>query len=139
MAGVLLRTFSLSGTPPNKDPKCFVALEWGWDESNRHRPGPFSQGEPVMIVSNPVTYAIVTQAAAATVKSVRGEFYGVLVNSSSSGTVTIRDGGSGGTTVFVSGTVTAGQVITFGGVGVLCKTDIHVTVGGTANVTILYV
>lgn len=92
-----------------------------------------------MIVSEPVTYAIVTQAAAATVKATRGEFYGILVNSSTSGTVTVKDGGSGGTTVFTSGTLAAGQVITFGGIGVLCKTDIYVTVGGTANVTVLYI
>jgi hypothetical protein len=92
-----------------------------------------------MIISQPCTYYKVTQAAAATVKDHRGEFYGFTVISSSSGVVTVKDGGSGGTTVYVSGTLTAGQVVTFGGCGILCKNDIYVSVGGTAEVTILYI
>lgn len=91
------------------------------------------------MVSKPCTYAKVTQAAAATVKANRGEFYGFTVISSTNGTVTVKDGGSGGTTVYASGTLTAGQVVDFGGCGILCKNDIHVSVGGTAEVTILYI
>ena len=92
-----------------------------------------------MIASQPCSYAKVTQAAAATVKSTRGEFYGFTVVSSSSGTITVKDGGSSGTTIFAATALTAGQVVTFGGCGILCKNDIYVSVGGTADVTVLFV
>ena len=91
-----------------------------------------------MFAGIPVSYKQVTQAAAATVKPTMGDVYGVTVNSSTSGTVTIRDGGASGTIVFVSGTLTAGQVIHFGGCGIRCGTDIYVSVGGTATVNVLY-
>ncbi len=126
------------GASPNT-PKCIVALEWGqWDDVKRHRLGPFSQGTN-MIISTPVQYAVVTQAAAATIKATRGEFYGFTVVSSTAGTITVRDGGSGGTIICALTGLTAGQVVTFGGCGIICKSDIHVTVGGTASVTALYV
>lgn len=92
-----------------------------------------------MITSKPCTYAKVTQAAAATVKATRGEFYGVLVISSTNGVVTVKDGGASGTTVYVSGTLSAGQVIVFGGCGVLCDNDIYVSIANTAEVTVLYI
>lgn len=92
-----------------------------------------------MIISLPLTYAIVTQAAAATVKSIHGEFYGFHVQSSTAGTITVRDGGAAGTIVFTKTGLTAGEVVNFGGGGILCKNDIYVSVGGTATVTVLYI
>ena len=92
-----------------------------------------------MITSKPVVYAKVTQAAAATVKITRGEFYGFTVVSSSSGTITVKDGGSGGTTIYTATGLTAGQVVHFGGCGILCDNDIYISVGGTAEVTVLYI
>lgn len=91
-----------------------------------------------MFAGLPVSYKQVTQAATATVKPTMGDVYGVNVVSSTSGTVTIRDGGASGTVVYASGTLTAGQVIDFGGCGIRCGTDIHVTVGGTATINVLY-
>lgn len=92
-----------------------------------------------MNIAHPVKYAIVTQAAAATVKSIRGEFYGFHVQSSTAGTITVRDGGASGTVIFTKAALTAGEVVTFGGCGIECAVDIHVTVGGTATVTVLYI
>lgn len=89
--------------------------------------------------TQPVVYAVVTQAAAQSIKTSRGEVYGFVVISSTAGTITIRDGGSGGTTVLVMTALTAGQVVHFGGVGIICDNDIHVTVGGTADIRVLYV
>lgn len=92
-----------------------------------------------MNISQPCTYAKVTQAAAATVKSIRGEVYAILVISSTAATVTVRDGGASGTIVFSKAALTAGEVIHFGGCGILCKSDIYVEVGGTGEVTVLYI
>jgi hypothetical protein len=87
----------------------------------------------------PVQYKQVTQAAAATVKSTTGDLYGVVVNSSTSGTVTVYDNTSAtGTVVFTASSLTVGQVIHFGGCGIRCGNGIHVVVGGTATVNVLY-
>lgn len=92
-----------------------------------------------MVVTRPVSYAKVTQAAAETVKPIHGEFYGFTVISSAAGTITVRDGGASGTVIFTATGLTAGQVVHFGGCGILCNSDIYVAVGGTAEVTVLYV
>jgi len=92
-----------------------------------------------MITSKPVNYMTVANTAAATVKPIHGEFYGFSVITSTSATVTVRDGGASGTVVYVSPTLTVGQTVNFGGCGILCKNDIHVTVGGTGSVRIWYI
>lgn len=65
-----------------------------------------------------------------------GSLIGFYVNSTSSGTLVLRDGGSGGTVM--SGTITPAVGFhsfpsTFGSSG------LHATVGGTLNVTFFYV
>jgi hypothetical protein len=92
-----------------------------------------------MITSQPVTYEVVDQTAAETVKASRGEFYGVVVISSTAGTITVKDGGSSGVTVYTATGLTAGQIVHFGGLGIICKNNIYVTVGGTATLLVLYV
>lgn len=84
-----------------------------------------------------VQYKQVTQAAAVTLKSTVGDFFGCTVNSSSSGTVTVYDGTSAAGTVVFTKSVSAGDVIHFGGVGIRCS-GIHVVVGGTATINALY-
>ncbi len=127
------------GSPPSS-PKCIVALEFGsWDSDKRHRLRTFVQGGTEMIATKPVQYAQVDQAAAATIKASHGEFYGFIVLSSTAGTITVKDGGSGGTTILAMTALTAGQIVHFGGCGILCKTNIYVSVGGTATLMALYV
>lgn len=65
-----------------------------------------------------------------------GTLLGWYVNSTTSGTIVLRDGGSGGTVM--SGTITPAIGFhrfpaTFGSGG------LHATIGGTLNVTFLYV
>lgn len=92
-----------------------------------------------MFTGQPVQYKQVTQAAAATVKSTTGDLYGVVVNSSSSGTITVYDNtAASGTVVFTAASLSAGQVIHFGGCGIRCGNGIHVVVGGTATLNVLY-
>lgn len=86
-----------------------------------------------MIASHPVEYAIVP-VGTLVVKSIRGEFYGFHVNSGA-GTITVTDNG---VTVY-AGNLAADQNVNFGGCGILCKSNISVTVTGTASVAVLYV
>ena len=70
------------------------------------------------------------------VTTAAGSLLGFYVNSTSSGTIVFRDGGSGGTVM--SGTITPAVGFhrfpaTFGVSG------LHATIGGTLNVTIFYV
>lgn len=93
-----------------------------------------------MQISLPVQYAEVTQAAAATVKSGRAQLYGVVVTSSTTGTLTIYDNtAASGTSIFSALSVTTGQVITFGGAAIEMKNGIHVVLGGTCDAKILYI
>lgn len=73
------------------------------------------------------------------VKNSDGTVHGVLVNSHTSGTIRLFDGTTAsGTSVMGTYSFTAGsQVVNFG-VGIKCDTGIFATVGGTANITILY-
>jgi hypothetical protein len=85
-----------------------------------------------------VQYKQVTQAAASTLKSTTGDFFGYTINSSTSGTVTVYDGTSTSGTVVFTKSVSAGDVVHFGGVGIRCGNGIHVVVGGTATVNALF-
>jgi hypothetical protein len=70
-----------------------------------------------------------------TVKAVAGELLGFYVNSTTSGTLVLRDGGAGGTVL--SGTITPAVGWHF--FPVRFVTDLHVTIGGTAlDVTFIY-
>jgi hypothetical protein len=64
---------------------------------------------------------------------------GVLVAFATGGTVVIRDGGSGGDTVFsYTAPAAAGTVnVIIPGEGILCRTDIHVTLS-SATATVFY-
>ena len=61
---------------------------------------------------------------------------GFFVNSTSSGTIVFRKGGSGGTVL--NGTITpaAGQFYRF---PVFCPGGIHATIANTLNVTVFYI
>lgn len=72
------------------------------------------------------------------VKTGEGTVHGVIVNSHTSGTIKFSNGTTAvndimGTYTFPSGS----QVVDFGA-GIKCSTGIFATIGGTANVTILY-
>lgn len=91
-------------------------------------------------MDNRIGYANVTQAAAATVKSGPGGFYGVVVTESTSGTVTVYDNtAASGTVLFTKSSLAVGDVIHFGGAAIAAKNGIHVVVGGTGTVNVLYV
>lgn len=71
-------------------------------------------------------------SATGTVKAIPGMLQGFFCNSTSSGTLVLRDGGASGTAI--SGTITPSAGVfypfpaTFG-------TDLHVTIANTLNVT----
>lgn len=91
------------------------------------------------MTSNKLSYANVTQAAAATVKTGPAGLFGIIVTASTSGTVTIYDNtAASGTVLFTKTTLAVGEVIHFGGLGIAAKNGLHVVVGGTGTVNILY-
>ena len=91
------------------------------------------------MTSNKLSYANVTQAAAATVKTGPAGLFGLIVTASTSGTVTIYDNtAASGTVLFTKTTLAVGEVIQFGGLGIAAKNGLHVVVGGTGTVNILY-
>lgn len=94
-----------------------------------------------MLTTKPVSYSVVSNTAAKTVKPGRGEFYGFAALTGSALGVEVRDGGASGTLVYTSAATAfaAGDVVHFGGAGILCGKDIHVTVTGTGSANIFYV
>ncbi len=86
-----------------------------------------------------VGYKNVTQAAAVTVKTGPAKFYGLTVTISTAGTVTIYDNtAASGTVLFTKSSLTVGDVIHFGGVGLAANNGLHVVCGGTATVNVMY-
>lgn len=94
-----------------------------------------------MIATQPVQY--IQLSADGVVKGTRGELYGIVVLASSTGIVRIFDNPSAatGTELYNSvSALTAGQVITFAGLGIQAKTGLFLDlVSGTATVNVLYV
>lgn len=88
-----------------------------------------------------VGYKQVTQAAAATVKTGPAKLFGIVVVASTSGTITIYDNtAASGTVLFSDATLTAGDVVHFGGIGLAANNGLHVVCGGTAaTVNVMYV
>jgi len=79
--------------------------------------------------------------ATATLFNGRTRFRGIVVTpGSTAGTIVVRDGGASGTTVFSTATLASGTPfsITVPGEGVLCSTDLHVTVTGTATTAMVF-
>lgn len=74
------------------------------------------------------------------VKSTKGSFYGVIVNSHTSGTLKLWDNTSAAGAVLVNTfTFTAGSGIYTFPRGISFNTGLFATVGGTLDYTILYV
>lgn len=93
-----------------------------------------------MNITQPVVVTNVTQAAAVQVKTGVGEFYGFVVLSSTAGTITVYDNtAASGKVLFTKTALAAGEVVTFGGCGMLFGIGLHVVVGGTASVNVLSV
>lgn len=91
-------------------------------------------------MDNRVGYANVTQAAATTVKTGPAGLYGITVTASTSGSVTVYDNtAASGTVLFTKSSLAVGDVIHFGGLGIAAKNGLHVVVGGTGTVNVLYV
>ena len=91
------------------------------------------------MTSNKLSYANVTQAAAATVKTGPAGLFGIIITASTSGTITVYDNtAASGTVLFTKTTLAVGEVIQFGGLGIAAKNGLHVVVGGTGTVNILY-
>lgn len=84
-------------------------------------------------------YATVTQAAAAQVKVGPAGLFGIVVTASTAGTVTIYDNtAASGVVLFTKASLVAGDAIHFGGLGIAAKNGLHVVVGGTGTVNIIY-
>lgn len=91
------------------------------------------------MIADKLGYAVVTQAAAAQVKTGPAGLFGIVVTASTSGTVTVYDNTSAaGTVLFTKSSLAVGDVIHFGGNGIAAKSGLHVVVGGTGTVNILY-
>ena len=73
--------------------------------------------------------------ATGTVKSTPGILLGFLCNSTSSGTIVIRDGGGSGTAITGTITPSAGS---WYNLPVAFNTDLHITIANTLNVTMVY-
>lgn len=74
------------------------------------------------------------------VKARKGEFYGIVVIASASGLITIYDNASAGSgTKLYEKTMAAGDVVTFGGLGIAASNGLYMTlVSGTITANILY-
>lgn len=80
-------------------------------------------------------------SATATVYAGRTRLKGVFVTpGSATGTVVIRDNGASGTVIFSTTTLASGTPfsVLIPGEGVLCYTDLHVTVSGTATTAVVF-
>lgn len=80
-------------------------------------------------------------ATTATAFAGRTRFKGVVVTpGSANGTVVIRDNGAAGTVVFSTATVANATPfsVLVPGEGVLCYTDLHVTVTGAATTAVVF-
>lgn len=89
--------------------------------------------------ANKLSYANVTQAAAATLKTGPAGLFGLTVTASTAGTVTIYDNtAASGTVLFTKSALAVGDVIHFGGLGIAAKNGLHVVCGGTATVNVIY-
>jgi len=80
-------------------------------------------------------------SATATVFSCRTRCKGLVVTpGSTTGTVVVKDGGASGATVFSTTTLANGTPfsVLIPGEGVLCATDLHVTVTGTATTATVF-
>jgi hypothetical protein len=87
-----------------------------------------------------VSYANVTQAAASTLKTGPAKFVGFTVTASTSGSITVYDNTSAaGTVLFTKSSLTVGDVVHFGGFAIAAKNGLHVVVGGTGTVNVLYI
>ena len=92
-----------------------------------------------MDIQSPVQYVQLTQAAAATVKSGNAQFYGLVVLSSTAGTIDVyANTAASGTKLLTLTGLTAGQIVHFGGLGIRSALGLHVVIGGTATVNVLY-
>ena len=78
-------------------------------------------------------YSVVS--ASGTVKSTPGILLGFLCNSTTSGTIVLKDGGSSGTAMTGTITPTAGQWYPL---PVAFETDLYATIANTLNVTFVY-
>jgi hypothetical protein len=86
-----------------------------------------------------VGYKNVTQAAAATLKTGTGKFYGFTVTASTGGTITVYDNtAASGTVLFTKSSLAVGEVVTFDGLGIAAGTGLHVVLGGTCTANIFY-
>ena len=86
-----------------------------------------------------VGYRNVTQAAAVTVKSGPAGLFGIVVTASTAATVTVYDNTvASGTVLYTKTALAVGESINFGGIGIAAKNGLHVVVGGTGTVNVLY-
>ena len=80
-------------------------------------------------------------SATATVYNDRTRLKSLFVTpGSTAGTVVVRDGGSSGATIFSTATLAAGNPFNMllPGEGVLCSTNLHITVSGTDTTAVVY-
>lgn len=86
--------------------------------------------------------AYMNMSASGLVKTGKGRLHGIIINSHTSGTVKVWDNTSAATTVLCN-TITFSAVATTGErfipfFGATFNTGLYITVGGTADITVLY-
>ena len=80
----------------------------------------------------------VNLAASALVKTGTGRAYGILINSHTGGTIKAWDNTSGATTVFADTITLAADERFIPLLGATFGTGLYITIGGTANITVLF-
>lgn len=86
-----------------------------------------------------IGYATITNAAPATVKQGPAGFFGFTVTASTSASITVYDNtAASGTPLYSKTGLALGEVVHFGGLGFAAKNGLHVVVGGTGTVNVLY-
>ena len=91
------------------------------------------------MIGTKLGYRKVDNTGAVTVKTGPAGFYGLTVVASSSATVTVYDNTSAtGDVLYAKDSLTKGDTLNFGGIGIAAKKGLHVVVGGTGTVNILY-
>lgn len=87
----------------------------------------------------PNTAKYTNLSASAAIKSAAGTLYGIVVNSHTSGTLKLWDNTAGSGTVLLNTiTFAAGPNFVQFPMGVSFNTGLYATIGGTADITILW-
>lgn len=95
--------------------------------------------EKPTMAAEKIGYATITNATPVTVKQGPAGFFGFTVTASTSASITVYDNtAASGTPLYSKTGLALGETVHFGGLGFAAKNGLHVVVGGTGTVNVLY-